>query len=126
MAKKAVKTEEKASKPVGKFKIPRFNDEDIDEMAAGLLTGRWVNIPEEAVSFSAGLILGMLDWDKREIKKTGAILGDMSEQYSKLYLGGKYPLFTVIRIIHRDDWKKIVERYEEKGKALHGAKWDKR
>jgi len=113
MAKKAVE------KTVKKYVIPRLSNDEKNTMAAEFITGRWHQIPDHAVTYCAGLILMGIDFKKGEIQKIGAVLGDKSEKHGGLYLEGKHPLFTCIKIVHKDDWEDVIKLHEEKMKTLY-------
>lgn len=112
--------------------IPRLNDDDMKEIAAGLLGGRYFTLydieganddPEnfnaerfwrDAAMVFMPLALGGLEG--LDIDELGNIIEDLNKAGPRSANG--YPVFFSCRLIHKDDWDNILTRARKALAAL--------
>ena len=100
--------------------IRRLKPEERTEIVMGIINGTYFPLDTKEKMEICGLMIGVSkffkDWSEEDLKQVGMILGDMRYILPR-YVNG-LPVFTKFMIIHRDDWKMIVEEYNKKMEML--------
>jgi len=96
--------------------------EERRDVVLGLLKGRYYLLDtEEKIRHCAlPLMLGGYKIPKQELEEIGMVLGDMTSVGPRSVNG--LPIFTSIMLVHKDDWKLIVETYNREIKRLKRLK----
>jgi len=103
--------------------MKRMSEDERREILLGLFSGRYYPLDTKEklrLCPQPFLLVGLREMPEEEIMQIGMVLGDMNKCGPRTVNG--MPTFLEVRLIHKDDWKRIVEVYNREVKRLERIK----
>lgn len=100
--------------------VPRMTDEQLKEFVLGLcdgklLTSAQVRQPDLIPMIFLPVAFGVFNgWSKEEIENIG-VLWEWNDRAGLRGING-YPIFSSLRMMHKEDWKRAVDAHEREMK----------